>query len=419
MEGVGVMAPGPSDPDFQMAVTALGNLHETFGHVAATDRRAARGEHLGGGGADTDPEIAWIRAVVEGAERYALMAWTADDFIVARERDLGTDALDLGTIPRCSEREYADPRCPFRRPDPAAPIRWTRGFSLVDQRERFVPSIMTHLFLNPEPAESFWYQISTGVAAHTSLAAALVSAICEVVERDAIAITWLARLSLPRIEIERPAPGELETNLRVLGRSLVRHRLFDATTDVGVPTAYAVQLLDEHPTVSQYVSCATDFSPAAACAKTIREASPGRAVFRAARDVPADVCDFTTLHHAATYMGRPEQRSAFAFLLESPHRRSLAQLEIAAPEAPEARLRFLVDRLRALDMDAVAVDLTTDELRDVGLWVVRVVIPGLMPMSPVQRGRFLGHPRLYAYPEKAGFGRLSASDLNPAPQPFA
>ena len=54
-----------------------------------------------------------------------------------------------------------------------------------------------------------------------------------------------------------------------------------------------------------------------------------------------------------------------------------------------------------------------------GIWVVRVVIPDLMPMTSDYLGRFLGTPRLYDYPRQAGFGALSEQDINPQPQPFA
>ena len=56
-----------------------------------------------------------------------------------------------------------------------------------------------------------------------------------------------------------------------------------------------------------------------------------------------------------------------------------------------------------------SVDLTTDELRDVGLWAVRVIIPALMPISFVHRARFLGTPRL----------GIAEDLVNPDPLPFA
>jgi ribosomal protein S12 methylthiotransferase accessory factor len=70
-------------------------------------------------------------------------------------------------------------------------------------------------------------------------------------------------------------------------------------------------------------------------------------------------------------------------------------------------------------MDAVAVDLTTDELRDAGLRVVRVVVPQLMPISFTHRARYLGTPRLSAYVARRTGAPFTEADVNPAPLPFA
>jgi len=419
MEEVTILTQECTAPVFEVGVTALDNLTMTFPHVSTIHGTDARNESLGGAGADPDPDQAWIRAVAEGAERYCCMVYDQADFIVATADELGAAALDLRTVPRCSEREYADPACPLRRPDPTVPIRWARGYSLIDRCERYVPAVMTYLYIHPRRGEDFWQTITTGVAAHTSLVTALVSAICEMIERDAIALTWLARLPLPRIEFESPLPRELEANYSRLARSLIRQYFFDATTDLGIPTIYSVQVVEGHPKLAQYVSCATDFSAAAACAKTIREAAPARAVFQIPREIPRDVADFQSLYEGAVYMGRSEQRFAFDFLLKGAARRPLSAVAIDVPQDEPSRLRLLIDRLKAIGTDAIVVDITTDEVRDAGLWVVRVVTPGLLPMSTIHRARFLGHSRLYAYPEWAGFGTRVESDVNPVPQPFA
>ncbi len=406
-------------PDFEMAHSNLGNLTPVFPHVRAPNGNDASGESLGGSGADVDVELAWLRAVMEGAERYASMAYHLDEFVVASGNELGSAAIDLDTIPRCSDRELADPKCPYVRADKAKPIRWAKGWSLVDRRERYVPAVMSHLYFRPAPEENFWQMISTGVAAHVTLEAALVSAICEVIERDSIALTWLARLPLPRIDLPMTPPVDLANNIDRLSRSLIRHDCFDATTDVGIPTVYAVQTMDHHPFLSQYVNCATEFDAARAYAKTIREAAPARTVFEDGYDHAAEVEDFASLHDGAAYLGKPEHRHEFDFLLRSPHRRALGDIGVAAPEGNAERLKFLVERLGGMGMDIIALDVTTRELRELGIWVVRAVIPGLMPMTSTQSGRFLGHPRLYDYPKAAGFGALREEDVNPAPQPFA
>lgn len=419
MTGVTRLAAEHTAPDLEIATNRLENVTKVFPHVVPPTGKDASNEPLGGAGADVDPELAWIRTVVEGAERYANMVYTEDDFVVASANELGEEALDLDTMPRCSEREYSDPRCAFVRPDKNARMRWVRGYSLINRKEIYVPAVCVYLYLDLWPSEYIWPMISTGTAAHTSAVAALNSAICEVIERDAIAMTWLSRLPLPEIEIEEPLPPDLAIHYAYSKKSLVRHRFFNATTDVGIPTVYAIQLLEGHPNVAQYVNCATNFSAATACAKTIRESLPARSIFRYDYPRPENIEDYTSLYHGASYLGQPAHRSAFDFLLKSGTTCSLSEMEIDVPQDDAARLNYVLQRLRQIGTDVIAFDITTDELREVGLWAVHVFIPGLVPMSVIHRARFLGHPRLYEYRERAGYGPMSESEVNPLPQPFA
>lgn len=419
MSGVTRMVGENGSPDLHVAVSKLGNLTRVFPHVARPDGTDVSAEPMGGAGADLDEELAWIRAVMEGAERYANMAWADEDFLVCSANELGRDALDLDRIARCSKAELEQPGCPYIAPDKSLPIRWARGWSLTQRCEKWVPAVMTHLYARPSRNERFWQEISTGVAAHLSLESAILSALCEVIERDAIAILWLARLALPRIVIDRPAPPALGPHLDALDRSLIDQSFFDATSDLQVPTVYSIQTVRDHPTTAQYVNCATGFSPAGLCAKTIREAAPARPILRHVADVPQDSQDFRSLYDGAHLLGRPEHAGAFDFLTESPNRIRLSDMVTPAAADDRARLRYVVERLDRLGFEPVITDLTTDELRELGIWVVRAVIPGLMPMSSVQKGRFLGTPRLYDYPRAAGFGALSEADINPLPQPFA
>jgi ribosomal protein S12 methylthiotransferase accessory factor len=408
-------------PNFEIATAELDHLTSLFPYITEPHGPYVRNKAIGGSGSDVDPEIAWIKAVAEAAERYATMVYTPDDFIEASATELGTLALDLQRIPRCSEREYADPKCPIRAVDPTQPIRWVRGYSLTHGQERLVPAVMTHLYVKARAAENFWIPISTGVAAHTHLAAALVTAICEVIERDAIALSWLTRLPLQRIVPPTSMPtalAEFEWRVR---HSQTRYEFFDATTDVGVPTVFCVQLAEGHPTCEVSVSCATSVNAYKAYASAIREAVPARTALSGEITIPDQVADFFDLIHGAAYYGRGGHRQDFAFLLHTDVTTTLEamQARVEVGDSDAEALRFLVGRLRDLGMEAVAVDLTTEELRDVGLWVVRVVIPDLVPMSFVHRARYLGTPRIYAYWQQCGRGTACEDNINPGPMPFA
>lgn len=404
------------NPDIEVAVATLGNVSMALPNVRA-------GTVHGGAGSDIDPELAWIRAVVEAAERYASMVYTDRDFVVATARELGTEALDLRDIPRCSRAEYSDPLCPVVPPRDDVPIRWLRGYSLVHQRERLVPAVMTHLSLQPWHSERFWLQISTGVAAHTRLEAALVAAICEDIERDAIALTWLGRLPILRLERTGAVTNVAAATFERVDASGLQFYNFDATTDLGIPTVFSIQVAEGHPYCALLVSCATDIEPENALLKAIREACAGRLTMNKPHEIPSKVIDFHKLTHGPHYYGVGGHQADFDFLLSN----TTATTSLAAMSCPALpshdktdpqRLAFLIARLRDHGLDAIAVDLSTDELRDAGLWVVRVIIPHLMPISFVHRVRYLGTPRLYDYVERFKKAPFTEADVNTSPLPF-
>lgn len=395
--------------DAEVLGASMGALGSLFSHVPP-------GETRGGAGSDHTVSEAWVKALVETAERYATMAYDERDFIVGTAASFGSDALDLASIPRCSAAELSDPLCPVRLPQDSVPIRWVPGWSLTYSEPRLVPAVMTHLHLDPWASERFWMQTSTGVAAHTSLEAALVAAICEVIERDALALTWLGRIPLPPVSFDA-ADVRVQEIGRRSGQARVEFRAFDATTDLGVPTVLSVHLRDGHPTCDLTVSCATSLDPVHAFRKTFLEATSVRVALDAPLAVPGSVDDFVELEHGARYFGAGGRRGDLAFLLQgrrAAHTLTTDGAHLAPPEA----LGRLVAILRERGLEAVAIDLSTDELRCAGLWVVRVVIPGLLPVSFVHRARHLGTPRLYDYVATVR-GPLDEADVNPSPIPFA
>jgi ribosomal protein S12 methylthiotransferase accessory factor len=413
------------EPAFSIQSAALGHLARTFPQLAEyarfSEELRSEVDAVTGSGVALDEEGAWVRSVAESVERYCLVAHHADELRVASAAELGDAAIDLDLLPRCSTEELRHPRCLVRPPDKHEPMRWVQGVSLISGRPRWVPAVMTHLFLQELPGERFWPQISTGVAAHTDLAAALVSAASEMIERDAITLTWLGRLPLPEIDARAGRSPALHESLRRLEGASVEHRFFEATTDLGVPTVFAVQRSPHDPRIKLVVSCSTNVDPEAALTKTIWEASSMRVAMRNEAELPDNVSDFYALHHGATFYARRGAGDCFDFLLRPSALKTPSEMTRlgAGAVTPAVELRQLLARLEERGFDAIAVDLTTEEVRETGLWVVRVVIPGLLPLVTLQRARMLGTPRLYAQASALRGAPFTEADVNPNPMPFA
>ncbi len=84
-------------------------------------------------------------------------------------------------------------------------------------------------------------------------------------------------------------------------------------------------------------------------------------------------------------------------------------------------LTEVLDRLRAHRLDVIVVDQTTPEHRVGGFCWVKVIVPGLLPMTFGHDNRRVhGLPRLFTVPRLLGYRDhdLEPRDVNPHAHPF-
>ncbi|MFE4368023.1 YcaO-like family protein [Streptomyces sp. NPDC056835] len=410
------------EPDFPVYTGSLGNPGAVLATQSEWTHDASSGNFDGAGGA-LDRETAAHLAAAESLERYSSCAWSPQDMIWATAAELGADAIPPWEWPNLSEAELSDPRCGLVPTDPRMPLRWVEGWSFARGRKVYVPAVQVYLKCSPESAaERHVHPVSTGCATHSDPLAAIANGLLEVVERDSIALTWLQRLRLPRLEFTLDElPAEYRAYVERASCESIRTLLFDATTDLGIPVVYGVQLADHDRDLAQLVVATCDTDPAKAIAKLHREAASLRIALRShagRHSGPEDPEDTVSVIGGALLAGKRGQRDRFDFLLEGDRPvRSLSGL--ARPPADAAELPWLLERLSKAGCEVVVVDLTTDEARQVGATVVRVMVPQLMPLSFAHRARYLGHRRLYDAPRAMGHPVSDEAGVNPNPQPFA
>ncbi len=394
-----------------------------LGEVSALREHPLRfGRELDGIGCHADPSVAARIAVLEALERYAAAVGDERRWLTGSAVDVGADGLDLSDAARCAPSELAAPDFPLTRWDRHRPLRWVRGWSLLDGRDVWVPAVMAHLGVAPaQPGERFWLQTSSGLAAGETEEKALLSACFELIERDAVAIGWLQRLALPRIDPADPAwhaRGPQSDIHDGWGWSAVhstwradadreRIALFDATSDLGTPTALAVLPPAPGSTRPTLVGAGCSDSGSQAALKALRELTVVRAYTAGERPAGAPAHPHVP----------PE---AFAHLFAAPTWRDVPRTGLAQEFIGTAtqRLARTVRALSHTSRDVVAVDLTPVELEGAGVHVVRVVAPALIPYLAHPRVRYLASRRLYEAPPAMGFAALPPEEVNPWPSPL-
>jgi ribosomal protein S12 methylthiotransferase accessory factor len=271
---------------------------------------------------------------------------------------------------------------------------------------------------DPAPAELFSPRISTGFAVHTDPVEAVVGGLLEVLERDAVAVLWLQRLRVPRLTAVELGPRVAELIEWCRLRFMDVH-FFDATTDLGVPSAYCLICSEHDRRAYRVVGASADRDLASAAEKALLEAlgTPMFIHHVAEDEVPQDFTAIGAAGDTARYMGLADRGAAFDFLLDEGARGPAAAPAPLAAD-PAVVLRDLVARLAGAGMRPVVVDRTTSELADVGLTAVNVVVADAQPMSLHPLAQFTAHPRLYEAPARMGHPVCRPEELNPWPQPL-
>ena len=332
--------------------------------------------------------------------------------------------------PECvlySETQYARRNFPYHRWNPQDEVMWTPMRELPEKREVYAPAALVYLSSPSARAEDFFtLSNSNGLAAGPNLEFAILHGLYELIERDGFLLNWMNRLPAP--EVDFPASARLAHSIRLhYARYGTEIRVFNISTDLPV---YAMMCLaldktGNGPTVVTGLGC--HLNPSVALTKAVLEVCqvhPGE-VQRYHREPPAlrlkSYEDVHTLEDHSAFLSIPERLGEFSFLLNSERRQSLSDLPDNSQGSEQADLDFCVDQLIRAGCRVLYADLTTPDIADYGLSVVRTFATGLQPMHFGYGEERLGGQRLFEIARILGHatGTRNESDLNPCPHPLA
>lgn len=332
---------------------------------------------LANGAGFTREDCLWS-VLGEACERYASGVCFADHLPVASWSAVRAEALPLDALILFDDDQYADPAFPWTPVDPHAPLRWAQGFSLVDGRPCLVPAFMTWMGYMPQlDGEHFMPQVSTGQGAGSSPEQAILAGLNEVIERDGFTCAWLLRHAPGRLPLVSVRPLLQPAAAALLDLPGLETSLLDLTTDLEVPCHLA--LLTARRQGDTAVGAAAQLCSPSALTKALVEAHHTRNwTIELARSgdaiPPTGISDFKdhVLHHLD-----PAHAHQLQFLRLAP---PVAPRQVAPAEPVGDRLARTVRCLASAGYAPVAVDNTPDDLRSIGIWTAKVIVPGLQPL---------------------------------------
>jgi ribosomal protein S12 methylthiotransferase accessory factor len=385
-------------------------------HVVAVGTAVTAGRPAGGGSGYADRgSAALAAALAETVERYAAAEPPDRGIVLATAAEL-PGAVDPALFSLFAPWQYAEPGFPFGPFTRHSRIRWVEGRSLRDGRFVHLPAQLVYLAPSGLEEDSVGYATSNGLACGETCADAALAGLLELLERDAFLIVWRARLSLPLLDASADARLRAYER-RWLEPTGLRHRVVDLSCVHRVPTALAV-VDDAAGSVSVGAAAAPDVD--IAYRKSLAEAYAAHSAARAMRGSPVDAEAIETFTDHIRFYAQPANRCRMSFLVASTARRAVSDIGSLDGTTSAERLALLVERLGAAGIETYAVDVSTADVREAGLHVVRVIAPRLCPLDVREDACFLGADRLRSVPAALGLRPhpLGDADLNRDPHPF-
>ncbi|HEX3915212.1 MAG TPA: TOMM precursor leader peptide-binding protein [Steroidobacteraceae bacterium] len=342
------------------------------------------------------PVEATIGALGEAVERYAASRYAPDALTAKRIDDLDGDVIDPRDLCLYGRTQYEASDFPFRPFDPAGVHHWVRGRWLDTGAAVWIAAAQV-FYRFRDDFDDFFCQVTTnGLAAGTCVASATERAVLELIERDAVMLTWYCREQGLRL-----LPDDTDDDLARLIAELTRCGaevelyLLDGAGGIPVVLCLALGDGDEWPGVTATSAAAYDARSAVRKA-LLEQGMTGAGLRRMLRDGsgprprrPEEVRSGSFLDHAAYYL--PHRPGAGDFLR--------TPLSDGVPlSSLDSRYRLpaaeLPDRLREAGIRVAAIDLTPPDLALGPFRVVRAAAPGLQALHCGFGMERLASPRL-------------------------
>jgi len=374
------------------------------------------------GGAGFSREEALLACLGEAVERYCCQFHKEDGLVLGSHENVTGPAVNPRSWALFSQKQYFSRSFPFAPMTRGTPLWWTWAESLTEKRVKLVPACMVYMpYPQRHPEPLITPAISTGLSCANTVEEAALKSLYEIVERDALAITWLKEV--PTWELT-DLPEDI---LRTFNSGPIHYCAYDLTSDADIPVYLVLSIGNSDWGKLITVGTAAGLDPLAALKKAFLENAHGRLCLMALkRDNPKwlpteDFTNVTSFHdHALVLTCRPDLLDQLWFLGARGKRPFKADLSWGS-EDHGYTLSACVHRLEQLGLETLMKDLTTCDIDNLGLRVVRTMIPGMHPLHGDHRLPFLGGKRLQ---EAASVFCVAPDDVlaperfNPIPHPL-
>ncbi len=348
-----------------------------------------------GAGKGLDEISAHIGAVGEALERYSAARYRKQQMLYSGIDGLTGEFIDPDDLVLYSKAQYRDPNFLFSAWNKKQKIHWAKGVWLGTDRPVWVPSLVTYFNFDCSRQELFSQASSNGLAAGQGFDDAAMRATYELIERDAMMLTWYAQLPGQRLSMASVTDtGILDVIENITGHG-VSLELYLLDMGTGIPTVVCLGFGDGIHNPATSVSLATHAEIQVALHKAILEQGHVlpylRSLMTNQHGWPRHVQQVQSLEDHAKYYFAKDKQQHFDFMRQPENQAILAK------DWQGADIKNIQDLRQCLEnagLQVAVVDVTSPDMQLSPFTVVRAVGPHIQPIHFGEQFKRVDNPRL-------------------------
>lgn len=265
--------------------------------------------------------------------------------------------------------------------DPDKKTQWVKGYNLLSGEEVLLPieTVFYPLYGNKLRRRYCYKSNSSGVAAHIDKDAAILNAILELIERDALMVLWYAKRQVEEIQFTK-MPPEIGRRVALFQEGGIQVRFFDLTLDT-VPVVLCT-LIGSKGKAGFVTGASAAFDVSVAATKAFNEASFMLLSWRGVRHRSMSPSRVVFPQDHGTLYFNGDRNFELDWLLNATAR----PVKDTPVISKEALFKKVIPYLVHI----------AEPTQSIPLWVIRAVSENLLPINFGYGSEHIGHPRLNA-----------------------
>lgn len=353
----------------------------------------------GGLGVNEKRNIAMMSCLAEALERYCMSYIPKDEIISCKKGDLNAKHVfkDFSTY---TDEQYKNFDC-FLNPNHDV-IEWTKIYNMENKKEyMYWPASLIYLpfDMNKPVAET----TSTGMAAGFSIDDCIMSGLMELIERDALMINFMQRLNSPEIDINTI----IGSNKKIIDtiKKDYNIKIYKLYSDFEIPIYLSIIYKEHHKKIHYGIGACCSLDSDYSINKSLKE------------------CLFTyfySLNIMDVRQNKPDKIKTlyehFLYYQGDNFNKLLFDSKTIKYKKEKILYQDLLTNLQKCGINIYYKELTTEDIKDTGIKVVKVIVPSLIDLNKSHIYPRLGARRFFEVPKKLGLNY--SNQLTTMPHPF-